>query len=87
MHKAATHAIGLLMTGPYADTLTATSNYFKYTGEGQNWTDRVRVRAGGGGEVGKRNTTDLILDYVKLVCCLFFSFQRSKLKPLCEFHT
>lgn len=39
MHKAATHATGLLMTGPYADTLTAMSNYFKYTGEGQNWTD------------------------------------------------
>lgn len=36
MHKAPTHATGLLMTGPYADTLTAMSNYFKYTGEGQS---------------------------------------------------
>lgn len=36
MHKAPTHASGLLMTGPYADTLTAMSNYFKYTGEGRS---------------------------------------------------
>lgn len=27
------------MTGPYADTLTAMSNYFKYTREGQRWAD------------------------------------------------
>lgn len=39
MHKAPTHASGLLMTGPYADTLTAMSNYFKYTGEGQSCAD------------------------------------------------
>lgn len=39
MHKAPTHATGLLMTGPYADTLAAMSNYFKYTGEGQSWAD------------------------------------------------
>lgn len=39
MDKAPTHASGLLLTGPYADTLTAMSNYFKYTGEGQSWAD------------------------------------------------
>lgn len=39
MHKAPTHASRLLMTGPYADTLTAMSNYFKYTREGQRWAD------------------------------------------------
>lgn len=38
-HKAPTHASGLLMTGSYADTLTAMSNYFKYTGEGESWAD------------------------------------------------
>lgn len=78
MHKAATHATGLLMTGPYADTLTAMSNYFKYTGEGQNWTDLwegERQRGEGEREAnvnwrGKRNSTDLILDYVKMLCCL-----------------
>lgn len=43
MHKAPTHAIGLLMTGPYADTLTAMSNYFKYSGEGQSWPDLWEV--------------------------------------------
>lgn len=46
MHKAPTHAIGLLMTGPYADTLTAMSNYFKYTGEGQSWADLWEVERG-----------------------------------------
>lgn len=46
MHKAPTHAIGLLMTGPYADTLTAMSNYFKYTGEGQSWADLWEVKRG-----------------------------------------
>lgn len=50
MHKAPTHAIGLLMTGPYADTLTAMSNYFKYTGEGQSWADLWEVERGGEGE-------------------------------------
>lgn len=39
MHKAPTHANGSLMTGPYADTSTATSNYFKYAGEGPSWGD------------------------------------------------
>lgn len=39
MHKAPTHARGLVMTGSYADTLTATSNYSKYTGEGPSWAD------------------------------------------------
>lgn len=39
MHKAPTHARGLLMTGSYADTLIATSNYSKYTGEGPSWFD------------------------------------------------
>lgn len=47
MHKAPTHAIGLLMTGPYADTLTAMSNYFKYTGESQSWADLWEVERGG----------------------------------------
>lgn len=46
MHKAPTHAIGLLMTGPYADTFTAMSNYFKYTGEGQSWADLWEVERG-----------------------------------------
>lgn len=46
MHKAPTHAIGLLMTAPYADTLTAMSNYFKYTGEGQSWADLWEVERG-----------------------------------------
>lgn len=46
MHKATTHAIGLLMTGPYADTLTAMSNYFKYTREGQSWADLWKVEGG-----------------------------------------
>lgn len=39
MHKALTHAWGLLMTGSYVDTLTAMSNYSKYTGEGPSWAD------------------------------------------------
>lgn len=39
MHKPPTHAAGLLMTGPYADTLTAMSNYFQYAGEGQSIAD------------------------------------------------
>lgn len=38
------HASRLLMTGPYADTSTATSNYFKYAGVGQKWAD-LYVRA------------------------------------------
>lgn len=77
MHKAPTHASGLLMTGPYADTLTAMSNYFKYTGEGQSsgwpvggWeveggdreTEGERHLERGRGEMGgKRNTPQLIL--------------------------
>lgn len=51
MHKAPTHASRLLMTGPYADTLTAMSNYFKYTGVGQKWAD-LCVGGGGGRRVG-----------------------------------
>lgn len=54
MHKAPTHASRLLMTGPYADTLTAMSNYFKYTGVGQKWAD-LCVGGGGGREWGRRD--------------------------------
>lgn len=55
IHKAPTHASGLLMTGPYADTLTAMSNYFKYTGEGQSLTDLLEGERGGGETEGERH--------------------------------
>lgn len=76
MDKAATHASGLLMTGPYADTLTAMNNYFKYTGVIQNWAERW----GNGGRdtsemVGKRNSPQLYLDYV--ICSFFFFFRNT----------
>lgn len=34
------------MTGPYADTLTAMSNYLKHTGEGQSRTDLQKSERG-----------------------------------------
>lgn len=94
MHKAPTHASGLLMTGPYADTLTAMSNYFKYTGEGQSWADlwegarggetegERHLKRGRGEMGGKRNTPRLILDYVKFSA--FFLLLRNTLSVTSE---
>lgn len=78
MHKAPTHASRLLMTGPYADTLTAMSNYFKYTGVGQKWADLCV--GGGGGRVGAGETggeelsergSGVKLERRKAKCCQF----------------
>lgn len=93
MHKAPTHVGRLLMTGPCADTLTATSNYFIYTGEGQNGCDLwegERQRDWGRHAVGRGLWTGRREKYLGLILkfseklCFFFCVTLTTLSIVSE---